>query len=290
MQISAKVIADSVPMHKTVNGGVRLTTMELTYPRFIHSEFMTHRVFSRNSASSRAIPVMKMLKQVWSDPAMPVWWGKNQAGMQAKEELKGWRLWLAQKLWVLAGWVMVCFAWAFVKIGLHKQIANRVLEPWMWMKTIVTATDWGNFFNLRVHPDAQPEMRRLAEAMLVAYNGSTPVELPPDKWHLPYVTKGEYATLAWYGPGCRDDWEWVLQKLSAARCARVSYLNHDGTKPDVEKDLALFEKLVAAPHASPFEHQAIPCPGKHGNFNGWKQYRQFIPNENQPIYPPRPGF
>lgn len=284
MQISAKVIADSVPKHAHVNGGVRLTTMELTYPRFIHSEFMTHRVFSRNAASSRAIPVSKMLKQVWSDPAMPVWWGKNQAGMQAKEELTGWRLTAARKLWVLAGWVMVCFAWAFTKIGLHKQIANRILEPWMWMKTIVSATDWGNFFNLRVHPDAQPEMKVLAEVMLKAYKGSQPMQLPPDMWHLPYVTKGEWVSLAWEGPGAREDRQWVLQKLSAARCARVSYLNHDGTKPDVEKDLALWAKLVEAPHASPFEHQAMPCAGKHGNFHGWKQYRQFIPNENQPQY------
>jgi len=276
VKISAKIIADSVLAPGHAAGIPRLTTMELTYPRFIHSEFMTHRVFSRNAASSRAIPVRKMLTQVWKDPAMPTYWGSNKPGMQAGAELTGWRLKAAKKLWVLAGWVMVAFAWSLSKLGLHKQIANRILEPWMWMKTIVSATDWGNFFNLRIHADAQPEIKVLAEAMLKAMNSSRPRQLQPGQWHLPYVRGSEYLLYSYDSMG--------LQQISAARCARVSYLNHDGSKPDVKKDLELYEMLAKAPHASPFEHQATPVVGRHGNFNGWKQFRQFIPNENQPDY------
>lgn len=277
LMIQAKVVADSISP-----SGVRLITIEGTYHRYIHGEVMTHRVFSRNAASSRAIPVKRMLKQVWSDPAMPVWWGKNQAGMQAPEELTGWRKMLARKLWVLAGWSAVCFAWALMKLGVHKQIANRVLEPWMWMKIIITATEWGNFFNLRRHPDAQPEINQFADRVYEAIIRSTPEKLDYGQWHLPYLSEIERTLLAVFGTPM--DEPLYFQKLSAARCARVSYMNHDGTEPDNKKDLELYEKLVKAPHASPFEHQATPSIKDHGNFRGWKQFRQLIPNENQPQY------
>lgn len=283
MQITATVIADSIywPTPDTCH---RLTTLELIYPRFIHSELMTHRAFSRNAASSRAIPVSKMLKQVWSDPAMPVFWGSNKPGMQAGAELTGLRLKAAKALWVAAGWVMVCFAWVFSKLGLHKQIANRILEPWMWMKTIVSATDWGNFLNLRRHPAAQPEFKALADQVWNRMLEKTPKPMAEGAWHLPYVDSMEKA-LAIMTTGWPKEQAWeYLRKLSAARCARVSYLNHDGTKPDAKKDLELHEKLIAAPHASPFEHQATPKGGRHGNFTGWMQYRQLIPRENQPEY------
>lgn len=299
--ISATVIADSISPD-----GHRLTTMVWRYPRFIHSEVMTHRMLSRNAASSRAIPVKKMLKQVWSDPAMPVYWGANQAGMQAKAELTGWRLVAAQRLWVLAGWLMVGAAWLFSQLGLHKQIANRILEPWMWMVTIVSATDWGNLFHLRRHPDAQPEFKALADKAYEAMTASKPILLKEGQWHLPYVkhedwefmfykmshkgtakscsyARGDESRIFTFPGPAKEDM--VPQKISAARCARVSYLNHDGTKPDIHKDLGLFEKLKQAPHASPFEHVATPCPGRHGNFNGWRQLRQDIPNENITSYP-----
>jgi hypothetical protein len=280
--ISARVVCDSVPRWPDTKGKKhRITTMELTYPRFIHSELMTHRKFSRNAASSRAIPVKRMLKQVWSDPALPVWWGKNQPGMQAQEELTGWRLKAAQKLWVLSGCLMVVAAYLFEKIGLHKQVSNRILEPWMWMKTIVTSTEWGHFFKLRRSPEAQPEIKKLADAMYSALAGHNPRELWTGQWHLPYVTAQEKIdSPKWVGPN--ESGEEYCRKLSAARCARVSYLNHDGTKPDLKKDLELHDKLITAPHASPFEHQATPFPGQHANFDGWQQYRAYIPNEYQP--------
>jgi hypothetical protein len=277
MEISAKIVADSIPYWGDPATGKkhRITTMELTYPRFIHSEFMTHRKFSRNAASSRAIPVKKMLKQVWTDPATPVWWGKNQPGMQANEELSGWRLKAAKRLWVLAGCMMVVVAWAFEKIGLHKQVANRILEPWMWMKTIVTATEFNHFFRLRRAKEAQPEIKALADVMYTAMRASTPTQLQTGQWHLPFVSGWEVQE-----HGIEN-----ARKLSAARCARVSYLNHDGTKPDVAKDLQLHDRLVQAPHASPFEHQATPAPyNTKGNFIGWMQYRSLIPNENHTLY------
>ena len=272
MGITAKVTADSVSPE-----GKRLTTMVWRYPRFIHSEVMTHRIFSRNAASSRAIPVSKMIEQVQNDPAMPVFWGKNQPGMQAKEELPEMYAHAAKGLWLQARDEAVDYALELTQLGLHKQIANRILEPWMWMVTIVTATEWANFYHLRRHPDAQPEIKVLADAAYEAMTKSTPEPLQPEEWHLPYILAGEFAE---HG----SDYE-ILRKLSAARCARVSYLNHDGTSPNIEKDLQLHDMLVKASHASPFEHQAKPLQGHHANFWGWQQYRSLIPNENVEQYP-----
>src|SRR5690606_30080072 len=119
--------------------------MQLRYPRFIHAEFMTHRAFSRNASSSRAIPVHKMLSQVWNDPATPIHWGASRPGMQAREELKGWKRKAAQAIWKLAGRAACVFAWGAMKLGLHKQVANRILEPWQYIHVVVTATDWDNF-------------------------------------------------------------------------------------------------------------------------------------------------
>lgn len=274
MSITATVIADSVSP-----GGKRLTTMVWRYPRFIHSEIMTHRMFSRNAASSRAIPVKKMLEQVLNDPAIPVYWGKNQAGMQAREELSPEEIEQAKEKWFTARDLAVEQVEGLVALGLHKQIANRILEPWMWMVSVVTATEWGNFYALRRHPDAQPECKAIADAAYEAHAASTPKLVMEGDWHLPFVTEDELNnTLFALG-------EVVWAKISAARCARVSYLNHDGTSPVLKKDLELHDRLIAAPHASPFEHPATPCEGRHGNFVGWKQYRQLVPNENITSYP-----
>jgi len=261
MTVSAKVIEDST------HNGKRITTMVLVYQRFIHSEFMTHRMFSRNASSSRAIPVKKMLAQVWSNPAMPVAWGKNQAGMQAKEDLKGFKLKLAKLVWKLAGKSACVFAWALNHIGLHKQLANRLLEPWQYIHVVVTATEWDNFFELRAHPDAQPEIQELAHKMQEAMAQSIPKEVGQWGWHLPFVSEEERLLPL------------PFVKLSAARCARVSYLTHEGKKPDLNKDLELFDRLVGSSpmHASPIEHQAYALTSSNeqsGNFVGWKQYRK----------------
>lgn len=277
--ISAKIIEDSISSE-----GVRLTTLQLTYNRYIHGELMTHRVFSRNAMSSRAVPVAKMIEQVRNDPAMPIHWGANQPGMQAHQQLEGAALAAAKEEWLTAARQAANRAEAMQALGLHKQVANRALEPFQWMHTIVTATEWANFFELRDHPDAQPEMRELAVQVRLAMNGSVPTLLKMNEWHLPFVSAEERGNLTMSFA--------TLCKLSAARSARVSYMTHDGKTPDLEKDLALYERLVGSKplHASPIEHQATPdCrkhtsllpedwqgAGLHGNFIGWCQYRKII--------------
>lgn len=261
--IEAKVIADSVSAARA-----RITTLQLKYPRFIHSELMTHRVFSRNAMSSRAVPVAKMIEQVYDNPATPIHWGKNQPGMQAREELTGQALEEAQALWKAAATNAAAVAEMMSRVGAHKQIVNRLLEPFQWMHTVVTATEWNNFFALRCHPDAQPEMQALACVMRDAMDASQPTPCGAYGWHLPYVTEGERDTL---------DGDF-LPRISAARCARVSYLKHDGTAPSIEEDLALFERLAGGVpiHASPLEHQAVPSVmywERSRNFTGWVQYR-----------------
>lgn len=265
--MKVQIIADSIAPN-----GVRLTTMQLTYQRFFHSEFMTHRVFSRNASSSRAIPVRKVLSQVWNDPATPIHWGANQAGMQAKGQLKGVKLALAKGLWKWAGRAACVFAWGMMKVGLHKQVANRLLEPWQYIHVVVSSTDWDNFFELRDHPDAQPEIQALARDMKFALTASVPRRLALGQWHLPYVEQ-DLAD--------NDTLLPMFKKISVARCARVSYALHDGSYPSTAKDVELHDRLVASRprHSSPAEHQATPSllsTDRSGNFRGWVQYRQML--------------
>lgn len=264
--IIAKVIEDSV-----ADNGVRLTTLQLMYPRFIHAEFMTHRVFSRNSSSSRAIPVAKMIEQVRNNPAMPIHWGKNQPGMQANEQLSGKALENTIANWRQAAINAADVAEFMAMDGAHKQVANRILEPFQYMHVIVTATEWQNYFHLRAHPDAQPEIHELAIQMKRAMDASEPRHLEGGEWHMPYVRWIERTEL---------DLE-VCLKISAARCARVSYLTHDGQTPLIEKDLELYERLVGSKplHASPIEHQATPMTDASywsNNFRGWLQHRALV--------------
>lgn len=264
MTCEAKVILASSGAH-----GATITTMQLRYWRAIHAEFMTHRVFSRNASSSRAIPVKKMLAQVWNDPAGPVHWGTNQPGMQARAELTGWRLGVAKGLWKWAGRAAVAFAWTAMKLGGHKQWVNRLLESWQYISVVVTATDWDNFFALRDHPDAQPEIRELAQAMWKAMLEAPVQQLKPGEWHIPYDIDwgGDNGTLM----SCLEH--------SVACCARTSYNNHDGTNTTPTKDKELHNDLKDAepPHMSPFEHQAMAMfAGRHANFNRFKSYRNFL--------------
>jgi thymidylate synthase ThyX len=265
------VVADSIN-----EWGNRLTTEIWRYPRFIHADIMTHRDFSRNASSSRAIPVKKLIEQVRNDPAMPIYWGKNQSGMQAAEELTGIVRDGVISQWLQARDKAVFSAEGLMVTGLHKQLANRILEPWMWMTTIVSSTNWGNFYHLRRETDAnrnpfaQPELKLLADLSFEAKKKSQPEFLKEGEWHLPFVKNNSFTQSNGYD---------LLLKLSVARCARVSYLNHDGTVPSIEKDVELHDKLIRAPHASPFEHQATPRSGRHANFTGFLQYRKLIPGE-----------
>jgi thymidylate synthase ThyX len=263
MTTTAKIILDSV----NPENGSRLTTMQLVYPRFVHAEFMTHRMFSRNASSSRAIPVAKMIEQVFKDPAMPCHWGKNQPGMQAREEITDKTE--AEQLWREAASDAAHTAEFMSQIGLHKQVVNRILEPFQWIHVVVTATEWDNFFKLRLHEDADPNIYELARVMKVAMDESTPVERHA---HLPYVD-GDYEI----DPAARQVLNLKgLGMVSAGRCARVSYLNHDGTNPDYKKDLELAEKLAASGHASPFEHVAFSFAENSlcANLTGWASLRQ----------------
>lgn len=271
------MVADSISP-----GGKRIMTFELEYQRFIHGEVMTHRVFSRNAMSSRAIPVEKMIKQVKDNPAAPIHWGKNQPGMQANVQLEGDELLSAQVLWNQAAANAAKIAKKLSDLGAHKQVANRILEPFQWMRTLVTATEWDNFFELRAHPDAQPEFQVLATKMQEAMLASTPVLRQSgsdnigdhNNWHLPYISDEERENI-----GLRD-----LVKICTARCARVSYLTHGGDNPRNEEDIALYERLVGSVpiHASPTEHAAMCAINKDfisKNFKGWYQFREIVESQ-----------
>lgn len=255
-----------------------LWTFELTYPRYIHSEFMTHRVFSRNASSSRAIPVKRMIEQVDSNPVVPPKVYMNKAGMVGDVEAPLNVTADFYNLWLDAASNAVEIAKNMEKLGIHKQHINRILEPFQFIKVIVTATDWYNFFVLRLAPDAQPEMRELASTIydeMNRYHNKAVGVLELDKEHtvvsLPYVTDEDVKEIG------KEEYH-TLMKISAARCARVSYNNHDGSKPDIEKDLKLYGHLYDSKHMSPMEHACIRDEDyrKNANLNGWKSLRYLI--------------
>jgi thymidylate synthase ThyX len=276
MAFSARVLLDS-----RAPSGARLTTFEVRYPRFIHSEMMTHRMFSRNAASSRAIPIKKMIAAVREDPALPVHWGRNQTGMSAREEIPADVAERAKAEWhlALADALRHAERLAEKDIDLHKQLVNRLLEPFAWITVLITATDWANFFTQRAHEDAQPEIKHIAELMLAEYRASEPAAVAQGNWHLPLIQPDE-----------RDLPEEFLCCISVARCARVSYLTHDG-KRDHEKDIELYERLLgggANGHWSPFEHVATPAltaADRSANFTGWEQFRKRFPQEHVTSFP-----
>lgn len=240
-------------------------SVKARYPRFIHSEVMTHRVFSRNASSSRAIPVMRLIRDVLADPAVPVEWGSNRPGMQAGDPLVGWRLRLVQFCWFAAMYCAVVMAYVAAKAGAHKQVVNRILEPWSHITVIITATEWQNFFDLRCHPAADPTMRALAEAIRREVLSVMSTPLRQGEWHAPFAAHGVTT-------------ENRLTR-SVASCARVSFLNHDGTQPDLKADQKLVSKLAEMMHLSPFEHQAYPNYAGDGTSNlgpWWNQYRKDI--------------
>ena len=269
----AKVVCDSL-----APSGCRLTTMEARYPRFIHAEVMTHRVLSRNAASSRAIPVRKMIDQVREHPALFTWWGKAQKGMQAREELTE-----TERNGAIADWLWgrdqaIEVAERLLVRGMHKQNINRALEPYAWITVILSATTWDNFFRLRTHADAQPELQSVARLMQTAYEDSVPQILAAGEWHTPYLQPDEYILPL-------DQ----RKAISTGRCARVSYLTHAGTR-EIQADIDLHDRLKGGPesdpdepgHWSPFEHiaEALSQPEQSGNFTGWRQYRKAFLSES----------
>jgi len=285
--MTAKIIQDST------SNGKRITTLELEYPRFIHAELLTHRQFSRNSASSRAIPVERMMDLLDTQLAVPCYWGKNQPGMTAREEIT--EIARAETTWKFAAQTAKEFSKALLDLGLHKQIANRVTEPFQTIKVVLTATEFDNWFELRAHPDAQPEINKLAQEMQTALAESTPLEILPHDWHVPYVDRVWQNGQIYYQVGGEHCQITQARMVSASCCAQVSYRRLDHS---LNKALSIAQKLVAGRpwHASPFEHQAKPMLSTlqphiweagmthqdhhgnfwSGNFKGWIQHRQLL--------------
>jgi hypothetical protein len=280
------MIKAEVIQHSISQAGKPLIAIVAEYPRCIHGELMTHRVFSRNAMSSRAVPVRKMIDQVRRDPFVPYHWGANQPGMQAHQEVSPARREEAIHEWYRAAEHAAYFADRLDGLGVHKQIVNRLLEPFQWMRTIISTTELDNFYELRDHPDAEPHFQLLARAIRRAEAESTPVlrgDDPDniDNWHLPFIHDHEREAVRGNGMAGAI----LLAQVSAARCARISYLLHDGHVPDLDKDLALYTKLAGSKpiHASPLEHQAFPATSPdipYGNFLGWVQFRKIV---EQPI-------
>lgn len=304
--ISAKSILSS----RHAITGDTLHTLLLRYPRWIHAEFMTHRMFSRNASSSRAIPVEKLIQDVLDDPAVPWFWGANQKGMQAGEECDEQLIDFTVKTpgahpgficresaWLAARDRAIEVARAFAEAGYHKQIVNRLLEPFSHITVVVSATNWSNFLHLRDHKDAEPHIQMLAREIRKALEGAEVRVLQPGEWHLPFVTLEDRQKIgrrhedvppgAWvemcYNDGIR---------LSVARCASTSYKTVDGFDMTLDRAIALHDKLVAQDplHASPCEHVAQADdyvedfgfwsnPEQHGNFTGFRQYRKMLPGE-----------
>lgn len=269
MTISAKIVLDSISP-----AGVRITTWELDYWRMIHSELMTHKMISKCSASSRAIPSKKMIERIRADPARSISWGKNQKGMQANEDVSPEIAAKAEEIWLRAMEAAIGFSEELAELGIHKQITNRLVEPWMHIKVVATATDWDNFYALRAHSAAEPNFQALAYKMLEIHNKSIPTLLQIGQWHLPYfgyATEGE--------DGFKE-----AQMTSVARCARTSYANTDGKISTIDEDRVMFDRLVGSRpvHASPAEHQGTPFENpneRSGNFRGWFQLRKALPLE-----------
>lgn len=300
MPHSAKILLDSISTQ-----GHRLTTFELVFPRIILAEWNTHRVFSRNSASSRAIPVKKMIERVMEDPYIPTTWGKNQKGMQAAEEILGDSALSCERAWLIARDQAVAAAENLVEIGVHKQTTNRLLEPFMWHTIVNSATEYSNFYGLRDDKMAHPDIQIAAGLMRDLHKLNEPVLRKAGtsrEWHTPYATDQEVLG------------SWATEvKITAGRCARVSYLTHDGLRDPV-RDMELHDTLLASGHMSPLEHAARPMDIREynyffkqpkavwdsfgqkfihaeddggdplfthfcGNMQGWVQYRKQIPHE-----------
>ena len=291
------ISATSILASKHAVTGARVDTMLLRYPRNIHAEFMTHRMFSRNASSSRAIPVEKMIQDVLDDPFVPLHWGENQKGMQADGECDA-KVFIArfghgsrEDAWLAARDNALASAHAFAAAGYHKQLVNRLLEPFGHITVVCTATNYSNFFHLRRHPDAEPHMQLLAEAMFDAYERADVQQLELGEWHAPFVSAQERGAMS-LGDAI---------KLSVARCASTSYKTVEGHDMTMGRAIALHDKLVAMTpmHASPCEHQCradhlwideVVTIGQtkhwcyehkhlHGNLQGFVQYRKTLRGE-----------
>jgi len=284
MGCTVTILADSIAPN-----GSRLTTFEVEHWRAIHAEVLRHRMFSFSAASSRAIPGGRMWEYVQNHPAGPLAWTSAKKGMQGGDALPADALYLAKNDWRRAEQCARHLAKELDKLGVHKSISNRLLEPFAHIRCVITSAKPGldNFFHQRLHPDAEPSMQQLAKRMALAYKASTPRRLQAGEWHLPYIDAEDWASLS---TSCPNIGGAALARLSAARCARVSYKTHEGKRPTHDEDLDLYSRIVGSDpkHASPTEHQAMavedadsrPDPEQNGNLGpGWIQHRKMIAGE-----------
>lgn len=262
---SVEILLDSVN-----TSGQSITTWKLTTARIILAEINTHRTLSKNTSSSRAIPAKRLIENTRKNPFIPTYWGKNEPGMKASNQLDDVAIDRVKESWIGALDNAIDSVEFLSNNNLHKQLACRLIEPWAHITMIMTATNLENFFALRAHPDAQPEFQELAYKMLEVYNNSIPVLKKDGEWHIPF------------GDKMPDGIEFAQKlKIATARCARTSYLTFDG-EINPTKDYELHDSLLASGHMSPFEHCAYATPDVHsGNFYGWTQYRKTIAGEEK---------
>ena len=264
----ARVVADSIH----ADTGDRITTFILPrFPKVLLQEIARHRVFSLNAASSRAIPVEKMIQKVKSDPYIPRF-TKAKKGMSGIEDVDPSFQYSCEIEYYGAMEEAIKRVWHLSHLGAHKQNANRLLEPFVRVPVIVTATRWDNFFKLRCHADAHPDFREVAIAMRDAMEASEPQSLSPGMWHIPM-----------FDPSMEELTLWNKRVVATARCARVSYANHDGSISSLDNDARLHDRLLSSGHMSPFEHCAeamipslrVDCK----NFDNWQSYRAQLEEE-----------
>jgi len=308
-KISATIVADSKNQFDN-----RLTTFVLTFPRYILAELNTHRMLSKNSASSRAIPFKKMVKSVRTNPFIPIAWMKDHSGMQGNEYFSGWKVNIIKFFWILASKFAIVSALILNKLGLTKQLVNRILEPFMWHTVILSGTEFENFFSLRCSEFADIHIQKLAYEMLEAYNNSEPTLLNDGEWHIPFGDKIDIEQVKLLiakdrnlDPVFVTDYSQAINvyriKIAIARCARVSYtvVGEEGKPDNYENDIKLFDRLAKSGHYSPFEHAGRAMSesefnmkssfnaddgidgtwGWSGNFRGFIQYRKTLVNENR---------
>lgn len=337
---SVLLIADTVPegydvtsQEYTESEGVvpeRITTMVMRFPRCILPEVNTHRVFSRNSASSRARSFKTTLEPIMEDAYVPLF-TRNQKGMgggwvNGKTYLTASRYWMYDRDYAIASTLRLLLGDKFIqdKVGvmnwdanytymivhnwreliddymehykaddvdeydmpsIHKQNANRLLEPFMWHEALVTSTYWKNFLDLRISDGAQPEIKALAVLVRAVLHEHVPT---PSWVHLPF---GDPDALP------LDDWGKTSDALLAAasECARISYKDRSSMKNN--DNSALGRKLLEQKHMSPFEHiafdaksdvmedaselaplrEAVEAHGTQSNLSpSWIQYRRVV--------------
>lgn len=289
----AEIVADSISPD-----GVRITSMLCVYPRFIHAEVLRHRVFSSSVASSRAIPTEKLIEQVREDPFVPETFNERVQGMGVGEPLDERTQQAARAVWKNAADYAASYSDQLMGLGVDKSRVNRLLEPFLYVTHLITATEWSNFFALRDHPDAQPEFQKIARMMREVMDDSEPQHLEYGWWHLPFVTKEELFVLC---DAREQEQSWKM--ASAGRCARVSY-DKQSESEDYDRSIFRAQSLIESGHMSPLEHVARPLhpgegnyyvsylksnleSGDHdpattfiGNFRGWVQMRAEIPNQH----------